>query len=104
MPEAPLDRPAVCAAERELSVVTGGGGGAAVGAQYITAATDATLTNERVLTSTPTINSDFTDAGSSQGQRALAVFRRRRMRTERLRRSLAPTSSTIVRLPTPGRR
>jgi len=45
---------------------TGGGGGAPIGAEYITSSTDATLTNERVLTDTPSITWDFTTPGQAK--------------------------------------
>lgn len=44
----------------------GGGGGAPLGAQYVTAAADATLTAERVLTNTATVTWDFTTAGQAK--------------------------------------
>jgi hypothetical protein len=45
----------------------GGGGGAPVDAAYITAATHATLTAERVLTNTATLTWDFATAGQAKG-------------------------------------
>ena len=48
----------------------GGGGGAPPGAQYITAAADATLTAERVLTNTATVTWDFTTAGQAKANAA----------------------------------
>jgi len=44
----------------------GGGGGAPLNAQYVTAAADATLTAERVLTNTATVTWDFTTAGQAK--------------------------------------
>jgi hypothetical protein len=48
----------------------GGGGGAPADAEYIVAATDATLTNERVLTDTATITWDFTIPGQAKASTA----------------------------------
>ena len=48
----------------------GGGGGAPVGAEYITASADATLTNERVLTNTASITWDFTTPGQAKASTA----------------------------------
>jgi hypothetical protein len=49
---------------------TGGGGGAPVGAEYVTSTADATLTNERVLTDTATITWDRTTAGQIKANTA----------------------------------
>lgn len=46
------------------------GGGAPIGAQYITSASDATLTAERVLTDTATITWDFSTAGQAKANTA----------------------------------
>jgi hypothetical protein len=48
----------------------GGGGGAPDNAEYIVAATDATLTAERVLTNTATITWDFTTPGQAKASTA----------------------------------
>ena len=45
---------------------TGGGPPAPVGAEYVTASADATLTNERVLTNTATVTWDFLTAGQAK--------------------------------------
>jgi uncharacterized protein DUF5907 len=45
---------------------TGGGGGAPTTAEYITASTDPTLTNERVLTNTASITWDFSTPGQAK--------------------------------------
>jgi hypothetical protein len=49
---------------------TGGGGGAPVGAEYITSTADATLTSERVLTDTATVTWDRTTAGQIKANAA----------------------------------
>src|SRR5262245_19860351 len=54
-------------ARNALGITTmGGGGGAPVSAEYITSSSDATLTNERVLTDTATITWDFSTAGQAK--------------------------------------
>lgn len=49
-----------------ITSIGGGGGGAPTTAEYITSSADATLTNERVLTNTPTITWDFTTPGQAK--------------------------------------
>jgi hypothetical protein len=49
---------------------TGGGGGAPTDAQYIVAADDPTLTNDRVLTNTATVTWDFTTPGQAKANAA----------------------------------
>ena len=66
VPEAPIDGQQYGRKDAAWTVVTGGGGGAPLGAQYITAATDATLTAERVLTNTATVTWDFSTAGQAK--------------------------------------
>ena len=48
----------------------GGGGGAPTDAQYIVAADDPTLTNDRVLTNTATVTWDFTTPGQAKANAA----------------------------------
>jgi hypothetical protein len=53
-----------------ITTLGGGGSGAPDDAQYITAATDAALTAERVLTNTATITWDFTTPGQAKASTA----------------------------------
>ena len=48
----------------------GGSGGAPTDAQYIVAADDPTLTNDRVLTNTATVTWDFTTPGQAKANTA----------------------------------
>jgi hypothetical protein len=57
-------------AANTLTVAAAGGGGAPIGAEYITSTTDATLTAERVLTDTATITWDRTTAGQIKANTA----------------------------------
>jgi hypothetical protein len=60
-------------AARNALGITGtgpGGGGAPTNAEYITAATDPTLTNERLLTDTATVTWDFSTPGQAKANAA----------------------------------
>jgi hypothetical protein len=57
-------------ARNVLGITASGGGGAPVGAEYITSATNATLTAERVLTNTATITWDFSTPGQAKANAA----------------------------------
>lgn len=53
----------------------GSGGGAPIGAEYITSTADATLTSERVLTDTATVTWDRTTAGQIKANAAAAAIK-----------------------------
>jgi hypothetical protein len=65
---------AYCASDQKLYIykpsgwveVGGAGGGAPTGAQYLTGATDSTLTAERVVTDTATVTWDLSTAGQAK--------------------------------------
>lgn len=60
-----LDDPDLAAAQSTLGI-TGGGGGAPTDAVYIVGSASATLTQERVLTTTPTVSWDLTTPGQAK--------------------------------------
>jgi hypothetical protein len=75
VPEAPTDGQQYARQSAAWTVVSLPSGGVApVGAQYITAATDATLTNERVLTNTASVTWDFATAGQARAAVPMGLF------------------------------